>query len=187
MLADADGNFADVTYKIKRDKNKSGKMKLNYFSAIPVQPNFIPASNVHVIHYGQPNQVVIQQQQTIGTTHTTTIHEGIGVGANVNVDGVGIGVNVNISDPIGTSVTQTTTTTTINSDGTDAQNQQQVSNRGCTRRNAISQSNFSNALASVKNQGFDETRLKVAKQIASANCLNVNQIIQISKIGRAHV
>ena len=176
MLADGNGIFADVTYKIKRDKNKAGKMKLNYFSAIPVQQNFIPASNVHVIHYGQHDQVVIHEQQTVGVTQTTTtIQEGIGVGANVNIDGVGIGVNVNINDPIGTSVTQTTTTTTVNSDA----NPHESSSRGCTRRNAISQSNFGSALASVKNQGFDETRLKVAKQIASANCLNVNQIIQI--------
>ena len=34
-------------------------------------------------------------------------------------------------------------------------------------------------LATVKKQGFDETRLKTAKQIASSNCLNTNQIIQI--------
>ena len=41
----------------------------------------------------------------------------------------------------------------------------------------MSPKDFSNALATVKNQNFDETTLKTAKQIASANCLNVNQII----------
>jgi hypothetical protein len=46
----------------------------------------------------------------------------------------------------------------------------------------MSPKDFSNALATVKNQNFDETTLKTAKQIASANCLNVNQIIQLVKV-----
>lgn len=41
---------------------------------------------------------------------------------------------------------------------------------------------FSNALETVKNQSFDETKLKTAKQITTANCLNVNQIVQIAEV-----
>ena len=35
-------------------------------------------------------------------------------------------------------------------------------------------------MASVNKQNFDETKLKVAKQIVQANCLDVNQIKQIA-------
>ena len=33
QIADVDGAFMDVTYKIRRDKNKPSKMKLNFFRA----------------------------------------------------------------------------------------------------------------------------------------------------------
>jgi hypothetical protein len=176
MITDVDGIFSDVTYKIKRDKNKAGKMKFNYFSAIPVQPNFIPASNVHVIHYGQPRPVGGVTQ----TTTTTTVQDGVSMGVGVNVNGVGIGMNVNINDNLGGQVSQTTTTTTTHSGTFD--HGEQVAPRGCSSQYAMSAGNFSAALNTVKGQGFDETRLKIAKQIASANCLNVNQIMQIAQV-----
>jgi hypothetical protein len=40
--------------------------------------------------------------------------------------------------------------------------------------------NFNAALATIKKQSFEDTRLKTAKQVISANCLNVDQIIQIA-------
>jgi hypothetical protein len=40
--------------------------------------------------------------------------------------------------------------------------------------------NFSAALATIKKQSFEDTRLKTAKQVITANCLNVDQIIQIA-------
>ena len=169
MLADADGNFADVTYKIKRDKNKSGKMKLNYFSAIPVQPNFIPASNVHVIHYGQPQGTVAVSQTT-----TTTQTGGTNVGVGVNVGGINMGVTIN--DSIGGEVTQTTTTTTQTNSG----NYSQEPIRGCGGRSCMSSRDFNAALATIKGQSFEDTSLKTAKQVITANCLNVDQIIQIA-------
>ena len=40
--------------------------------------------------------------------------------------------------------------------------------------------NFNAAMATIKKQAFEDTRLKTAKQVISANCLNVDQIIQIA-------
>jgi hypothetical protein len=40
--------------------------------------------------------------------------------------------------------------------------------------------NFNAALATIKNQNFEDTQLKTAKQVIAANCLNVDQIIQIA-------
>lgn len=169
MIADADGNFSDVTYKIKRDKNNRSKMKLNYFSAVPVNPDFIPASNVHVVHYGSP---VMSQ-----TTTTTTMSENVTVGTNVNVGGVNM--NVSIQEPMGTSVTHTTTTT-HSGGGQQYYDESPNRRRGCSGNYAMSPGNFSSALSTVKNLGFDDTRLKTAKQIVASNCMNVNQISQIA-------
>lgn len=179
MIANADGILSDVTYKIRRDKNTKGKMKMNYYSSIPVQQGFIPPSNVHVIHYGQPMQTPVLGGVTQTTTTTT---QGGGVNVGVNVGGVNMGVSIN--DSMGGTVTQTTTTTTSNNQINNDYNYNNNTprQRGCDGRYAMSPTNFNNALAVIKKQGFDDTRLKTAKQIASSNCLNVNQIMQIAKI-----
>lgn len=175
-LTDADGIFTDVTYKIKRDKNNKSKMKMNFFSAIPVQPNFVPASNVHIIHYGQPRPVVVQQVGGVTQTTTTTSQTGgVNVGVGVNVGGINMGVSIN--DSMGGEVIQTTTTTTHSG------NTEYIleTPRGCNGRSCISPRDFNAAMTTLKSQNFEDSRLKTAKQIISANCLNVDQIMQIAQ------
>ena len=177
-ITDIDNFFKDVTYKIKRDKNVKTKMKMNFFSMVDIRPNFIPPSNVFVMHHGQP------QQQNGGfnqTTTTTTTGQGINVGANVNIGGVNM--NVSIQDPMGDS-TFTETTTTHSSSGYNNQNynNQESIPRGCVNRIPMNNRDFSSAFETVKNLGFDDTRLKTAKQIVSNNCMNTNQISQICGI-----
>lgn len=192
MLTDADGNFADVTYKIKRDKNNKTKMKLNYFSSIPVRPDFIPPTNVHVVHYGQPRDVVVVQEPVRGgttqtTTTTTTQNGGVNMGVGVNIGGINMGVSINDSMGGGV-VTQTTTTTSSshsshgNHDGHDHGNSgnQYNDTRGCGGKSCMTPGNFNAAMATIKKQSFEDTRLKTAKQVITVNCLNVDQIMQIA-------
>ena len=191
MIADVDGFYSDVTYKIRRDKNNKTKMKMNFFSAIPVQPDFIPASNVHVIHYGQPRQVVAQQiiVQPVGgisQTTTTTTQSGnvngnnVNIGVGINVGGINLGVGVSLNDAMNDEiVTQTTTTSTTNNSNVVIIGHDEPI-RGCNGRTCMTTGNYNAALTTIKNQNFEETRLKTAKQIISANCLNVDQIIQIA-------
>ncbi len=178
MISDADGNFADVTYKIRRDKNNKTKMKMNYFSAIPVQPNFVPASNVHVIHYGQPRPVAVQPigGVTQTTTTTTTQVGGTNVGVGVNVGGINMGVTIN--DSMGGEVVTQTTTTTTHTGTTGNHYIEPV--RGCGGRSCMTPRDFSAALSTIKAQNFEDTQLRTAKQVITANCLNVDQIIQIA-------
>jgi hypothetical protein len=176
QIADVDGIFKDVSYKIKRDKNLQTKMKMNFFSMIDVIPNFIPPSNVYVVHYGEPRQQNVGFNQT---TTTTSVGQGVSVGANVNIGGVNM--NVSIQDPMGgTTVTETTT---VHSTG-GFNNNQNFNNdepraRGCANRVPMNNRDFSSAFETVKNLGFDDTRLKTAKQIVSNNCMNTSQINQI--------
>lgn len=180
MIADVDGIFSDVTYRIKKDKNVSTKAKLNYFSAIPVQQGFIPPSNVHVVHYGQPRPVVVQQVGGVSqTTTTTTQANGVSVGIGVNVDGVNMGISIN--DGLGGSSVQTTTTTTTTHSGGNIDHVEVVeAPRGCGRRTCMTPRDFNAAMSTIENQSFEDTRLRTAKQVISVNCLNVDQIIQIA-------
>lgn len=179
MIADADGVFMDVTYKIKRDRNNASKMKMNFFSMIDVDPGFLPPANVQVIHYGQPAPPPVAMGTVTQTTTTTTTG---GVNAGVSVGG--IGVNISIQDP-DLQVTHTQTTTTSSTHQTHQETHGgpiHGPGRGCRNQYAMSSGNFNSALATVRNQKFDDTRLKTAKQIISSNCLNANQIAEICRI-----
>lgn len=184
QIADVDGVFMDVTYKIRRDKNKPSKMKLNFFSMIPVVDGFIAPSNMFVRRWGQPaqpQQVIVQQSAPVGvvqqTTTTTTSVGGVNAGVNVG----GVGVNISINDPVFSGSTTITETTTVTTGGTVIGHQDAVQD-GCYGARPMNNGNFSSALQTIRNQGFDESRLKTAKQIAQNNCLNTNQIVDICKI-----
>lgn len=179
-IQDADEKFCDVTYKIKKDKNNTNKMKLNFFSEVPVQQNYVAPSNVYVMHYGQPQPVVSQ------TTTTTTTSGG---GANVGMNVGGINMNVNINDSMG-GTTQTTTTTTTSGGvfddeprgGNHGNHDGHDHGRGCNKRYAMSPADFNSALATIKKQSFEDSKLKTAKQVVSANCLNTTQVMQIANL-----
>lgn len=183
-LTDVDDIYKDVTYKIKRDKNNASKMKLNFFSMTDVDPGFLPSSNVQVIHYGQPAPVAVSTgiSQTSTTTTTTTSGGsvgGINAGVSINGVGVGVGINMNIND--GTQISQTTTTTTTTSGHGHTQEIVETP-RGCNNGRSMSGTDFNSALATIKGQSFEDTKLKTAKQIASSNCLNATQISDICRV-----
>jgi hypothetical protein len=178
-IADANGVKQDVTYKIKKDKN-NGKLSLKYFSMTPVVQGYVPPSNVYVTHYGTPvTQVTTTAPGTTTTvTETTTVGTPNTVNTSVNVGGVGM--NVTITDPLATQTTTTTTQTTH----TEHTYQSTAVNEpprqvGCVNAYPMASGDFASALSTIKGQGFDESKLKTAKQIASSNCLNASQITQI--------
>ena len=186
QVTDVDGIFMDVTYKIKRDKNNNKKMKLNFFSMIPVVQGFVPPSNVYVTRWGHPappQQVIIQQSAPVGvvqqTTTTTTTMGGVNAGVSVG----GVGVNISINDPVFSGSTTVTETTTVNtSHSGQPRDDHYDNNPTCVNKRPMNSGDFNSALETIKNQGFDETRLKTAKQIAQSNCLNTTQIASICQI-----
>jgi hypothetical protein len=172
QIADVDGLFMDVTYKVKRDKNNSSKMKLNFFSMVPVVQGFVAPANVFVTRIGAPasGHVVHQPAGTVTQTTTTTTN-GVGINAGVHVGGVGVNVSVN-APTIGMSVTETTTVSSTHSGTTNSYD-------GCFNGRPMNNTNFTSALQTVKSQNFDDTKLNTAKQIASSNCLRADQIAQL--------
>lgn len=188
-IADAStGSLMDVTYKIKRDKTGKPKLSAFPFSAIPVRQGFVAPSNVYVVHYGAPAPAPaptpVPATSTTVTQTTTTRTNGETVGANVNV--AGLNMNVTINDPLMntelTTTHTTTTTTTTNTPRQPEQPVQPVQPVGCVGSYPMGATDFASALSTVKGQGFDETRLKTAKQIAGGNCLSTNQIVDICKV-----
>ncbi len=186
MLADADGNLQDVTYRIKKD-NK-GKNVLRFYSQVPAQQNMLRPANCATYRFGAPNRIVGNVISTTTTSQTSS-----GPANNVSVQMGGIGLNVNIGQPVITNTTTTTVTTTrtggiaqddfADDDFEQGNNSNNANGRrraGCNM--AMNNANFEEAKRTVAANGFDETRLSTAKQIASSNCLNTNQIAALIKI-----
>ncbi|MCS6935496.1 MAG: DUF4476 domain-containing protein [Chitinophagales bacterium] len=187
FIANGDGQYLDVTYRIKRDKN-TGKPKLGAlpFSAVPVTPGFIPPPNTYVVHWGAPatpppGAVInepVRGQVTQTTTTTTTTTNTSGIGTQVNVGGVNVGISVTNPNAPNTVTTTTTTTTTT----TGAIRPTPTPAVGCVNAYPMSHADFTGALATIRAQNFDDTRLKTARQIAQSNCLSATQIADICKI-----
>lgn len=132
-----------------------------------------------------PDPAVGQQTQVVstpaGVSTTTTVTEG-GADGNVNmsIDINGMGVNVKVND--GTTTTRTTTTTVTTNDTrpqpvVDAPAAPAVVPDGCGA--AMAQADFAEALGTISDQGFDETKLSTAKQVAGSNCLSSAQVTAI--------
>ncbi len=177
MLTDADGTMMDVTYRIKVDKNK--KAKLNAYSAIPVQQDFIAPSGTYVRHYGRNDGGIMQDGVITRTTTTSNT-----IGASVNVPGMN--VNISISDPDDAFSTTTTTTTTTSSSSSShsshsTTNPGQPSGSNCNGW-PMKAGDFSAAKQTILESAFDDTRLSTAKSIASSNCLSTDQVVEICKI-----
>jgi hypothetical protein len=138
---------------------------------------------------------------TVNETNATSSDENVAM--NINVDGMNMGINMNVQDAeiqsSGTTTTTTTTTTTRTTTSSSSNstvpahttrpsepsnnqpsNTTAVGNGRCARSmDAVS---FSKAKQTIESKGFDDTRLSTAKQVAKANCLTSDQILQIIKI-----
>ena len=165
-IASPEGVMMDVTYRIRKDK--AGKVKLNYYSMIPVPQEFAPPAGMYVHHFGQAT----------GTTQTTTTSTSNTLGANMNVNGVNL--NVTISDP--TNGTTTTTTTTTSSTGNTGDNYSGSNSNSSCSGWPMGQSNFAAAKKTVAEASFEESKLSTAKSVATANCLSTDQVVELCKL-----
>ena len=170
LIADPDGVMMDVTYKIRKDKTR--KAKLNYYSAIAVQEDYIPPAGVYVYHFGRPSAVQVSNGTVMTTTTTTTN----GVTANVNVPGVSM--NVVVNDPV---YSETTTTTTTTGNSSNSNNNSNSSGSSCNGW-PMNSSDFAAAVKTISNSSFDESKLTTAKSISSKNCLSSDQVAKICNL-----
>lgn len=169
-VSDVDDVMMDVTYRLRKDKNK--KVKLNPYSSTAVVPEFVIPAGMYVRRYGQPqnnNQVGYQ------TTTTTTANT-----MNASVSVPGVNMNISINDP-NMVVTSTTTTTSSSSSSTGGIKPPPPSNNNCSGW-PMKQNDFDAAKKTINESSFDETKLSTAKSIASANCLNSDQVTEICKL-----
>jgi hypothetical protein len=164
-----------------------------------------PTANQDVIVYGQgeplnteevvhPINTSIQIQTSQTTTTTTTTKQKSapannnsgGINFNMNVDpnsgnmninmnGTGVNVQTNQqNNSTSTTSTTTTTSTTRNQSQTPAPSPAPA--RTTTVIRAMNSVDFDKAVAQIKAQTFEDTKMKVAKQVLKNNYMNCSQI-----------
>jgi len=176
--------YADVTYKIKRTKD--GELKIRYFSAVPVVPNYVAPPDVYVMHYGQPAPPpsgTTVTQTTVTSTNTTGMGGNVSIGVTGGDMGgnVGVNMNINIQDPdmnatTTTTTTRTTTTSTSYSNG-GYDNTPPPPQRGC--QYPMNANDFRSAKETISKASFDDTKLSTAKTVLSSNCVSSDQVVQL--------
>ncbi|MHA4809123.1 DUF4476 domain-containing protein [Flavitalea flava] len=178
MVAGQDGTMMDVTYKIRKDK--AGKVKINYYSAIAVQQNFIPPTGMYVHQFGR--------QDAGGNTAITTSTTKTTI-ANPQVTSVTMnapGMNVTINQPV---IAESTTVTTTSTSGAGYnQNNGNTQSSGGNGQSSgcngypMAGTDFAAAKKTIAGNSFEDSKLSSAKTIASTNCLCVTQIMEICKL-----
>lgn len=186
--------FADVTYKIKTAKD--GDLRMRYFSATPVAPNYVPPADVYVMHYGQPAPPPPPGMGGTTVTQTTVTQTTGGMpvgggGASISVGGGvgGVNMNINISDPNMSSTTTTTRTTTTTDMGYTDNNYNNAPpppppppSRGHNCRYPMDASSFRSAKETISKASFDETKLSTAKSVLTSNCVSSDQVVAICNL-----
>ena len=140
------------------------------------------------------------------TTTTTTItgtnskpNNSGSLGMNINVDGLNMGMNVNVNEGsnagngnvgmninvdgmnMGINMTVPVHTTRPSEPSPNQPSNATISGNGnCTR--SMDAASFGKAKQTIESKGFDDTKLSTAKQVAKANCLTTDQILEIMEI-----
>lgn len=191
----------ETTYCIK--KNNKGEYVTRFMSNVPLaQAPTAPASQSVVVYNANPaasnaNTTVTHQQTTTTTTNGTSNPDNVNISLGINVDGMGGGINMNVSgtDLDNTSsvqsTTTTTTTTTHSSSGYDSHaghNHPHDNSAsapvvylpgyngpiGCPM--PMSPNDFADLKRTVDSKSFEDTKLTIAKQVVSSQCLLTNQV-----------
>ncbi|MEI6123113.1 MAG: DUF4476 domain-containing protein [Bacteroidota bacterium] len=199
---DVDGKFFSTSYIIKQDKNGNWVAKLN-----SMQENQVVYTNQYsqpLLLEERPIGTTVTTNQTTTTVNSNANNNGGGMNVSVVDPNTGQAVNMNVSVNAngmntnaginGSGVTSTTTTTTYtttssngvvtNSNVNNAQGhyimQGYNGNVGCPW--PMSTNDFQSAINSISTKSFEDSKLTIAKQITSANCLFCSQVRDIMNL-----
>lgn len=172
MVVDVDGHRGEFTYKIKA--NRKGVQVLRFFSFTPAEQVLPPPPNVALISYNTTPMPAISFHTQITETTTTSTSGGSSdnIAIGISVDGINAGIDINASQPSANTHTQVSQTTTITT-ATYSSNTVVVDEQDC---GPMEPNLFQSAINSLKNSGFEDTKLSQAKEITQSNCLSASQI-----------
>lgn len=187
----------EITYAIKR--NNKNEWVVRFMNEVPLAQALPPAQGQRIIVYGaKPAQVqTVTQTTTVTESYNDAPPTGISVNMNVNDQSAGMNLNVNMnglangsqvsSSTTSTSYSTTTTTTTGGYDDgydepADVERPAYIlpgysGQVGCPY--PIHPDEFRDVKQSIATKTYDDTRLTIARQVISSNCLLSSQVKEI--------
>ncbi len=166
------------------------------------QSNQQVVSNTEVQPVNTSTTTTTTTTNTVNTTQSNTAKpNNTGISFNVNINGGSLNTALNnLSNTVTSTVTTNTTADPISTnnevilvDNTQQQTTQNaipvtdgsltqtttISNSGSGCMMAMSDGDFSDAKSSISSKSFEDSKMKVAKQITENNCLSVSQIKEV--------
>ncbi len=189
----------EVTFNIK--KNGKGEYVVRLMSQVDIAEAPPTPNTQSNVTYTTVDQVPVTTTYTQTTTTTNTGVPGGGINMNVTDPGTGQNVNMNLSINVpgnvatssSTTYTTTTTTSTSSSSNIPPQNNEAEHHHhnnnntyvlpgyngptGCPY--PMTANDFSSVKQSISSKSFEDSKLTIAKQVISANCLLCSQVKEI--------
>jgi len=197
QVVDVDDNWLHVKYMIRPDKKNRYRIRDIDSAFEIISPSAAaPATTTQPVEQPAPaTQTMVISPAPASTTQTTvtqttTINPGSATTTIYDpITGEAITVSVDVAIPeLTTTITETTTTTTASqtiSETVPAQPSHYVmpgynGKIGCPW--PMSEGDFADAKKSISSKSFEDSKLTIAKQIASSNCLLCTQVKEVMKI-----
>ncbi|RLD64271.1 MAG: hypothetical protein DRJ01_01245 [Bacteroidetes bacterium] len=189
----------ETTYAIKQ--NKKGIYTLRFRGEVPIEQAPQTSNNQNVVKYtttSAPNSTTVTYTET--TTSTSNDDSDNKSSVNINISGGDSGVNFNlkVTDPDATTnqdLSKTTTTYSTTTTTTSSSSSNISMNQGSTQKGYVSnyngktgcnvpmtQADFLSAKQTIASKDFEDSKLTIAKQITTSNCLLASQVKEIMKV-----
>ncbi len=190
----------ETTYVIKQ--NKKGLYTVRFRGEVPTEQAPKTSNNQNVVKYTttpatSSTNVTYTEATTSTSNNDNNNQANSSVNINISGDDSGVNFNLKVANPDAktnqalSKKTTTTTTTTTTSSISGNINQDQgttqtgyVSNyngkTGCDV--PMTQTNFLNAKQTIASKDFEDSKLTIAKQITTSNCLLASQVKQIMQL-----
>jgi hypothetical protein len=189
---DVDGNYLSTSYEVAKDKKGEYKLKLSSYAEVPATNNNTQYSTPLVLvekPAANTNQVTTNQTTTTVVTGNTN-NAGDGGSVSINavdpVTGEVISVNMSVAGGVAgtggavTTTTTSTTTTTTNNVQTNTQIQEHYVMPGYSGPVGcpwpMSEQDFQSAKMSISSKSFEDSKLTMAKQVLTSNCMLCSQV-----------
>ena len=193
----------EVTFRIKQ--NKKGSYVLRYFSQAPLPSAPVAAPSQQMVTYSTTEVYPANPREEITTTTTTSTTTSSGnvpaggssenVNMNMNIGGISMGVNVNVNENYGNTETSTTSSSTTTTTSSTSMSTAAPATTTSTDHYVMSgydgpmgcpwpmeKGDYASAKSTIASKSFDDTKLTVAKQIVSSNCLFADQVKEITEL-----
>lgn len=168
QVADVDEKMMDVTYRLRRDK--TGKIKLQAYSAVEVKEVYRVPAGMYVCRFGQKDNTRAVRRNKMGTNPDAV---------DADPQQLGIMMNVTFNDPAGHR--QSSAKSRRSGQSQPSESYSTSSPNNC-RGWAMKAADFKLAKQTVMESDFEETKLSTAKSIVAANCLSCDQVMAMCKL-----